>query len=164
MRRLILMRHAKSDWGHVGLEDHDRPLNKRGKAAAKALGAWLRQACYVPDQVICSSAERTGQTLLGLDLPTQTGVSFTRTLYLAGADEMRAVLSGATAQSVLMIGHNPGIAEMAERLVAIAPDHPRFLDYPTGATLVVDFDIEGWNEIGWHIGQPIDFIIPHELA
>ncbi|MGC3938313.1 SixA phosphatase family protein [Roseobacter sp. EG26] len=163
MLRLILMRHAKSDWGHKGLSDHDRPLNARGTTSAKLLGDWLRAKGYLPDQVLSSSAERTGQTLLGLgfDQPMQT--TFTRALYLADADGMLRILQAATGTCVLMIGHNPGISELAENLLNNSVSHDRFFDYPTGATLVADFDAQGWNDIGWHQGQPIDFIIPREL-
>ncbi|MBW4709876.1 histidine phosphatase family protein [Roseobacter sp. YSTF-M11] len=164
MLRLILMRHAKSDWSHQGLSDHQRPLNKRGTASARALGGWLRAGSYLPGQVLSSSSERTGQTCTGLDLPQSVAITFTRALYLADAEKMMEVLRGATAPCVLMLGHNPGIADMAHRLVTAPVDHERFMDYPTGATLVVDFDAAGWNDIGWHEGQPIDFIIPRDLS
>lgn len=164
MLRLILMRHAKSDWRHTQLSDHDRPLNTRGQASAQALGAWLRAKGYLPDQVLSSSATRTEQTLLGLGVPDGAPVTLTRALYLAEADEMLAELRTASACSVLMLGHNPGIAELARRLVADPVDHIRFHDYPTGATVVVDFDAKHWNDIGWHQGQPIDFVIPRELV
>ena len=163
MRRLILMRHAKSDWNHPGLGDHDRPLNARGIASATALGDWLRAKDYIPDAVLCSSAERTGQTLLGLALPDGVPTTFTRTLYLAEDRQMLEQLRTAEGQVVLMLGHNPGTCELAHRLVDTAPSHQRFEDYPTGATLVCDFDVDDWNDIGWHEGQPIDFVIPREL-
>lgn len=158
------MRHAKSDWSHSGLRDHDRPLNTRGEKSARALGRWLAQTrgC-MPDQVLCSSATRTGQTLLGLNLPSDVPTRFTRTLYHAGPVQMRAVLEDATGDCTLMIGHNPGICEMAHQLVATAPPHDRFDDYPTGATLVADFAADRWNDIGWHQGQPIHFVTPRDL-
>ena len=80
MLRLILMRHAKSDWSYAGLDDHARPLNKRGRTSAAALGNWLRHNEYIPDHVLCSSAERTGETLLGLGLDPQTETLFIRGL------------------------------------------------------------------------------------
>lgn len=163
MLRLILMRHAKSDWNHPHLGDHDRPLNKRGAASAKALGAWLRSKGYQPDQILSSSAERTGQTCAGLALPDDIPVTFTRALYLAEPETMLEVLRAATGRCVLMLGHNAGIAEMAERIVQAPPQNTRFADFPTGATVVVDFEAEFWNAIGWHQGQPIDFVIPREL-
>ncbi|WP_299680481.1 histidine phosphatase family protein [uncultured Roseobacter sp.] len=163
-RTLILMRHAKSDWTHAGLRDHDRPLNGRGRVSAKALGAWLRAQGHVPDEVLCSSATRTGETVQRLELPVEIPVTYTSDLYHAEARTMREVLMRATGTCVLMIGHNPGICAFAKRLVRAAPDHVRFEDYPTGATLVVQFDIASWTEIGWHKGQPIAFVVPRELT
>src|SRR5210317_1055809 len=100
MRRLILMRHAKSDWSHAGMTDHDRPLNNRGIASAAALGNWLRDKGYLPDQVLSSSAERTGQTLLGLKLHPTPDTHFARALYHADAQEMLAQLRAASGQCV----------------------------------------------------------------
>ncbi|MEM9638502.1 MAG: histidine phosphatase family protein [Pseudomonadota bacterium] len=163
-RTLILMRHAKSDWTHAGLRDHERPLNGRGRVSAKALGSWLRAGGHVPDEVLCSSATRTGETLQRLELPSEIPVNYTSGLYHAEARMMREVLTRATGARVLMVGHNPGICDFAHRLVRSAPEHPRFEDYPTGATLVVQFDIESWREIGWHGGKPMDFVVPRELT
>lgn len=159
---LILMRHAKSSWDDPALNDHDRPLNKRGIASAQAMGQWLRDADHLPDTCISSTSLRTTQTFerLGLDAP----IVFTRKLYHAGAAQMMDVLQDATANRVLMLGHNPGIAEFAERLVATPPRHDRFMDYPTCATTVIGFDAATWRDIGWHRGQPMDFAIPRELA
>ncbi|MEO9573356.1 MAG: histidine phosphatase family protein [Tateyamaria sp.] len=158
---LILMRHAKSAWDDPILADHDRPLNDRGKASAQAMGDWLRAQGHLPDTAISSSSTRTGQTFaeLRLDIP----VSFTRTLYHAGPEVMMEVLRDETAPTVLMLGHNPGIADFADRLVEQPPRHPRFSDYPTCATAVITFDAKGWNDIGWREGQPISFAIPREV-
>jgi len=158
---LILMRHAKSAWDDPNLADHDRPLNGRGRASAKAMGDWLRARAHVPDAAISSSSTRTGQTFagLGLDVP----VDFTRTLYHAGPEVMMDVLRNQTSPRVLMLGHNPGMADFAHRLVERPPLHPRFADYPTGATTVITFEASGWNDIGWREGQPIDFAIPREV-
>lgn len=123
-RTLVLMRHAKSSWANAALMDHDRPLNGRGKASARAMGAWLRQRDHLPDFAISSTSERTGQTFLelGIDVP----VRFSRALYHAEASTMMMVLKEQTEQTVLMLGHNPGIGDFAERLVEQPPQHPRF--------------------------------------
>lgn len=163
MLRLILMRHAKSDWSHAGTVDHDRPLNDRGWRSADALGIWLRQKGYVPDEVLCSSSERTGQTLMGLQIDPVPRTQFMRALYLAEPRIMMEKLQDATGSCVLMIGHNHGICEFANLLVKVPPAHDRFADYPTGATLVCDFDAKSWLEIDWHQGRVIDFVIPREL-
>lgn len=160
--RLVLMRHAKSDWSLEG-EDHDRPLNSRGEASARVLGDWVRAQGYLPDEVLCSPSARTRQTLTltGLHAPK---VRFEPVLYHASRHMMTDLLQTATGQCVLMIGHNPGIAGFATSLVAVQPLHVRFRDYPTCATLVVDFDIETWADLALHNGNARDFVIPRELA
>ena len=134
MKRLILMRHAKSDWSAGATSDHDRPLNERGRQGATALGGWLRAQDRLPDEVLCSSAERTGETYLRLGLAPDTPVTFTRTLYLATSHDILTVLHGATGETVLMLGHNPGITDAASEFVRIPPAHPKFDAYPAGAT------------------------------
>lgn len=161
-RTLILMRHAKSDWDSPGLPDHDRPLNPRGRRSASALGDWMRERGWIPDAVLCSTATRTRQTLEGLGL--EAPVQFLKGLYHAEAEDMHRTLKSATAPSVLMIGHNPGIGDFAHELLATPPDHPRFEDYPTGATLVAEFEIDDWSDLGWSKGRARDFVVPRELS
>ena len=160
-RTLILMRHAKSSWDEYTLADHDRPLNKRGQRSAKALGAWLAGKPWQPDQALVSTATRTRETFseLGLSLDAD----FTRTLYHAEAVEMQLVLETAVGETVLMIGHNPGISEFAHDMVVAAPPHPRFAGFPTGATVVIEFDIQSWDDVETHTGRVLDFVIPREL-
>lgn len=161
-RRLILTRHAKSSWSSPALGDHARPLNGRGRRSAAALGEWLRDKGYLPDAILSSSAERTRETAerLGFDVPAR----FTKALYHAGARQMLAELRGENAQTALMLGHNPGIAEFADLLLEKLPAHPRFLDYPTGATLVAEFPVSDWDEVRFGLGRAIDFVIPRELT
>nr|MCU0905123.1 histidine phosphatase family protein [Tabrizicola sp.] len=85
-------------------------------------------------------------------------------LYHAGPDVMMAVLRHAKADVVMMIGHNPGIAEFAARLVAHAPSNPEFGRYPTGATLVADFDVADWGDVSFGSGVTVDFIVPREIV
>jgi phosphohistidine phosphatase len=158
---LILMRHAKSDWGGLALPDHDRPLNPRGALDAPAIGAWLQAHGHVPDQVLCSTATRTRETLsgLGFDAPT----TFLPALYHADPDTMSEALQDAIGQSVLMVGHNPGIAAFAADLLEDAPDHPRFDDYPTSATLIARFEMDTWGDLRWGMGEAVAFVIPADL-
>jgi phosphohistidine phosphatase len=166
MKRLILTRHAKSSWDDPLTPDHDRPLNDRGKAAAADLGQWLDSRGYVPQEVLCSDAVRTRKTWSGI-APALTGspvLELKPALYHAGPDVMLAVLRHATGDTVMMIGHNPGIAEFAQRLVAHAPASPDFARYPTGATLVVDFPILAWDQAGFGQGVVVDFMVPKEIV
>ncbi len=166
MKRLILTRHAKSSWDDPLTPDHDRPLNERGKAAAADLGQWLASRGYVPDEVLCSDALRTRKTFSGIApaLPGTPVLELKPALYHAGPDVMMAVLRHAVGGTVMMIGHNPGIAEFATRLVAHPPTSPEFARYPTGATLVVDFLVDAWADVGFGQGVTVDFVIPSEIV
>jgi phosphohistidine phosphatase len=166
MKRLILTRHAKSNWDDPLMPDHERPLNDRGKAAAADLGQWLATRGYVPDQVLCSDALRTRKTWSGLApaLPGTPILELKPALYHAGPDVMLAVLRHAEGDTVMMIGHNPGIADFAARIAAQVPMNPEFGRYPTGATLVCDFAVESWADVGWGMGSALDFIIPREIV
>ena len=161
-RILILTRHAKSSWGDLSLDDHDRPLNKRGRKSAPAIAAWLSANDWLPDEVLCSTSTRTRETLDLMNLRAEK-VSFHRALYHADPEDILRELSGATGQTVLLLGHNPGIGAFANRIVRQAPDHPRFLDYPTCATTVIQFDTTDWAQVRWHSGTVQGFVIPREL-
>lgn len=165
-KRLILTRHAKSSWDDPLTPDHDRPLNDRGKAAAADLGEWLASRGYIPSEVLCSDALRTRKTWSGIApaLPGTAILSIKPALYNAGTDVMLAVLKHATTDTVMMIGHNPGIAEFAQRLVSKAPLNSEFQRYPTGATLVLEFDISNWGDIAAGKGTVLDFVVPREFA
>jgi len=160
-RTLILTRHAKSAWDNPDMSDHDRPLNGRGRRSAVALGNWLRDNGLTPDQVLCSSARRTKETYerMGFDAP----VEFTDNLYLVTANQILRELSGATGDTVLLLGHSPGIGQFAAEILGEPPDHPKFDAYPTGATLVARFDIDDWSKIAWRGGDLVDFVVPREL-
>ena len=162
MKRLILMRHAKSDWGNPGLPDHARPLNKRGRRAATALGHWLREAGPLPDDILCSTAARAQETCARLALPLPPDLR--DSLYMAEPPAMLAALRQAHGDTVLMIGHNPGIAAFAARLVTSPPAHDRFDDYPTGATLIAEFDIDDWTDLQERTGRAVGFITPRALT
>ncbi|MDQ2095732.1 SixA phosphatase family protein [Rhodalgimonas zhirmunskyi] len=166
--RLILMRHAKSSWDNPLQSDHDRPLNPRGQASARALGDWLAGKGLIPDLVLCSTATRTRETLALLNLPKGIETRFLQHLYHAPARRMLDLLrreagGDAPAPCVLMVAHNPGCAEFAEHLVSRPPAHPRFPDYPTAATLVADLPAQTWDEASFFTGDVVDFITPREL-
>lgn len=160
-KTLILMRHTKSSWNHPGLDDHDRPLNKRGRKSAEALGNWLREKGWAPDQILCSDSVRTKETLGGLRLDVSPDMQ--PELYRATANQMLRILSRATGDTVLMIGHNPAVAHFAEGIVSEAPEHPKFGVFPTGSTLVVTFDEDSWDRVKWRGGEVRDFVVPREL-
>lgn len=162
MKTLILMRHGKSSWGDPTLDDHDRCLNERGIASAAALGDWLRTGGHLPDAALVSTARRTRETFDGLKLTITP--DHRAALYLAEPEVMLAILREIAADSVLMIGHNPGICWLAQELVGAAPAHPRFDDYPTGATAVIRFEAQSWSEIRPGTGEVVDFTVPRDLV
>jgi len=164
--RLILVRHAKSAWDDPLQDDHDRPLNKRGQRAAHAMGDWLAKKQYLPAEVVSSTARRTLETweLMAPAFPDGTLLRRVPALYHAVPDGMLDVLQHCAASPVLMLGHNPGIAGFAAQLLARAPKHPRFGDYPTCATLVAEFDSPDWAEVGFGTGRALDFAVPADLG
>lgn len=160
-RRLILTRHAKSDWNIPGLADCDRPLNARGRRAARALGDWLASRGHEPEEVLCSPALRTRQTwdeVRAAVMETRPELRLEPALYEATPEAMLAVLRSARQQVVMMIGHNPAIAALAAMLPARLPLDPDFRTYPTTATLVVDFQLEDWADLRPATGSVLDFL------
>ncbi|MBC7157674.1 MAG: histidine phosphatase family protein [Rhodobacteraceae bacterium] len=169
--RLILTRHAKSDWDDPTQDDIDRPLAPRGQAAAAALGRWMATAGFVPDEVLCSPARRTRETWAGIAsgiaaaMPAPgAALRLVPALYRAAPDTLLEVLRTATGGTVLMLAHNPGIAAFAEMLPKAAPADPDFARYPTGATLVADFDAPGWAAIRPGTATLRAFTIPRRLG
>ncbi|QBF30146.1 histidine phosphatase family protein [Thalassococcus sp. S3] len=160
-KTLILMRHAKSSWKDADLPDRDRPLNKRGRKSASALGRWMRTQGIQPGEVLCSRAQRTEETCMRLEIGLMPRLL--EELYHASPEQMLRMLKTADGEAVLMVGHNPGIAGFANALVSAWPDHERFLDYPTGATTVMEFDIESWSDIQPGTGRVRSFVVPREL-
>lgn len=163
--RLILTRHAKSTWDDPLMEDRDRPLNKRGRASAKALGQWLADKDFVPDEVLVSSAERTRETWkrIAKGFAEKPKASYLDQLYGAEPDQMLGLLRTATGRSVMIVGHNPGAAFFAQGIVHRAPADSRFERFPTGATAVIDFDVTSWDQLVWRTGHVADFVVPREL-
>jgi phosphohistidine phosphatase len=164
-RTLILTRHAKSSWSDSGIDDFDRPLNGRGRISAPAIGGWLAAKGHVPGEVIVSGARRTVDTWAGIAprLPVVAQMRSSPAIYHGSADTMLSVLRGASAPVTLLIGHNPGLAEFAQRIVRAPHDHPRFADFPTCATAVIRFETDDWAAIGWGEGEVVDFVVPREL-
>src|SRR5690606_36132337 len=137
MRRLILMRHAKSDWSEPGLRDHDRPLNRRGRRAAKAIGGWLKRRKYRPEHALVSSSRRTQETWSHLVKTTGAApATYVPALYAATDEAILAALRAAPdVGCVRVLGHEPGIRLFAGRLLGDPPKDPDFDKFPTGTTV-----------------------------
>ena len=151
MKRLSLLRHAKSSWKDTKLDDHDRPLNARGRAAAEAIGRVLSEPGLRPDIVLCSTAARARETLDHLfELPPPTRVQ--AGLYLAPPERILEYIHGLDDKlgSALVIGHNPGLATLACALAIGAETRgpARFSGkFPTAALAVFDLDISRWSDV-----------------
>lgn len=164
-KTLILIRHAKSDWGDPILDDHDRPLNARGRAAAPRIGTWLRQHPITLNAALVSTARRTRETwdLIAAQLPQAPRPTFLPDLYHASPDTLWKRIQDATADALCLVGHNPGIGSLAAQLGTTVPDHPKFDLYPTGATLILQFATEEWAHAQPGTGQLIAFTTPRDL-
>jgi phosphohistidine phosphatase len=145
VRTLLLMRHAKSDWGDAGLRDHDRPLNARGEAAAPRMGRLLVERSMVPTRILLSTAVRARQTAElvaeAAGVGTENCVSL-EDLYLAPPSVLLESIArrGGDAEILLVVAHNPGI----EELVALLGRHPEA--FPTAALAGFRLGIDEWAE------------------
>jgi len=163
-RRLILLRHAKSDWPDV--PDQDRPLAKRGKRDAPVIGRWLHDHGYLPDAVICSAARRTQQTweLVARELGGSPSVTFEPRAYAASALTLLNLVRElpAASRTAMLVGHNPGVAELATSL-AQPPDHDDApIRFPTAAVAVLDVSGD-WADLSPGQARLLDYATPAEL-
>ena len=167
-RRLILLRHAKSDWPDV--PDQERPLAKRGRRDAPVVGRWLRRHGYLPDTVICSVARRTRQTWdrVAPELGGSPSVTFEPRAYEASAPTLLYLVRElpGTCQAALLIGHNPAIEELATHLAeapaaAGAPPSPG-LRFPTAAVAVLEFGGD-WADLSPGQARLLDFATPANM-
>jgi phosphohistidine phosphatase len=170
MRKVILLRHAKSSWDDPAMDDHDRPLNKRGKAAAPLIGRWLAERRHVPDTVLCSSSERTRQTVERIRkiMPKLPEPVVERTLYHASPNEMRDRLAKlpVDCKTVMLVGHNPGLGSLVRKM-SDGKEKRRcrraYEHFPTGAAAVLELDLDYWSDIEFAKARFVDFAAPREL-
>ncbi len=139
MRQLLLLRHAKSSWDDPRLSDHARPLNARGRRAAMGMGAAMRDLGLAPDVVLVSSARRTLQTLEALGpIEGPPLIEPMDDLYLTTWTSLIGVLRRVpeTARSILLIGHNPGLHDLA---LALAGEDAMALETPLTRRLAAGY-------------------------
>jgi phosphohistidine phosphatase len=170
MKTLILMRHAKSAWDDPDQKDIDRPLSPRGRKAAPRMGEWLKAEHHRPDVVLCSSARRAQETLdlVRPSLPKSATIEYARALYMAPPRDLLNEVAKvpATAETVMLVGHNPGMGSLATLLAgsgdekALANLHAKF---PTAAIAVIGFDVPQWSEAAMGTGRLIAFQRPRDL-
>jgi phosphohistidine phosphatase len=179
-RKLVLLRHAKSAWPDV--PDHERPLARRGRRDAPVMGRWLRTSGHVPDQVLCSTARRARETwqLVQAGLGAAPAASFDDAVYQGSAGQLLDVIrrTPRAARTLLIVGHDPALPELALMLAAAtspaglsavsgaAP--PAVLErlrakFPTAAIAV--FEVTGtWDRLGPGTARLTCFVTPRDLA
>lgn len=147
MKTLLIMRHAKSSWDNARLSDHDRPLNSRGHRDAPRMGRHLKEVGLTPDLVITSSAERAMSTAEAVALACgyEGEIMVTRGFYHADPEDYLEVLSqlDADADTLLIVGHNPGMEELLEELTGFSER------LPTAAVARVSLGIGDWAELSF---------------
>lgn len=170
MKKVILLRHAKSSWDDPGVEDHDRPLNKRGRVSAPLISRWLSQRRHLPEMVLCSSSARTRETVSRMrdampDLPQPV---VERELYHASPCVMRDRLAKLPrdCDTVMLVGHNPGLGSLVRKM-SDGKENRRcrraYEHFPTGAAAVLELDVDDWSKVDFNQARFVDFAVPREL-
>lgn len=168
VKHVYLLRHAKSSWDDPTLADHDRPLAPRGKRAAAKLARHLEREPIRPALVLCSSARRARQTLKRLQPALGEGVDVVAEpgLYGADADALLARLRALpdAVPSVLVVGHNPGLEQLALLLAREGADLARLRErFPTGALAAIAVRRLSWSDLRPGDGELTGLVLPREL-
>lgn len=168
MKRLYLLRHAKSSWDDPALADHDRSLAPRGRRAAKVMAKHLRREGIAPELVLCSPSRRTCQTLTRIApaLGKNAEVQIESELYAASADDLLKVLHEVPdeVQSVMLIGHNPGIQDLALSLDSGGSESTQVRSkFPTAALATLEINAS-WRELAPGSAELVSFVNPKELS
>ena len=165
MRTLYLLRHAKSSWEDPALPDRDRPLAPRGRRDAKRVGEHLRRLDLTPALVLCSSSARTRETLdlLGPAV-SKAAISVEEQLYGASSEVLLARVRAVPEEvaSVLLIGHNPGVHELARVLASSGTDLERLEGkFPTAA--LATLALPRWRKLRARDAELVAYVVPKQL-
>lgn len=160
MKRILILRHAKSSWTDPNLSDFERPLNGRGLRTAPSMGKLIVERGLSPAAIVSSPAKRARQTaeLVVNEIGVETNLSFDDRIYEASPNALRIVVSETSNDltSVMIVGHNPGIEGFIRHLTG------KIESMPTAALAVIDLNIESWKEINHDTGSLITIIRPKE--
>jgi phosphohistidine phosphatase len=171
MKTLTILRHAKSGWDDPVARDFDRPLNERGKKAARLMGAWMKSQEWTFDHIIASPAVRVIETLdhVVAGYGKRMEPSWERRVYLASSATLMDVLREQSdgLQKVMMIGHNPGLEDL---ILDLVPEDTNteirgsiYEKFPTAAIAQLEIDIESWANIDRGKGRIINYMRPRDL-
>lgn len=160
MKRLIIIRHAKSSWDDPGMDDFKRPLNKRGERDAPRMGKRLKEKDFTIDLLISSPATRTLSTCQKiaevLKFPKDK-IQTDRTLYHAGDETILEVVHSISDKynQVILFGHNPGLTEFVNQLM-----NQHILNIPTCGVVSCELQVKSWKEVSWGKGKLEFFDFP----
>lgn len=163
MKKLYILRHAKSSWASGATSDFDRPLNKRGLNDAPFMGKKFKEFGVKPDCVISSAALRAITTArmvcFELNFPEETIVE-AQGLYLASVPAITSVINQFkdAFNAVMLVGHNPGLTELANYLSDID-----LLNLPTCALVEISFDVESWAAVSYKLGRCTRYTYPKQF-
>lgn len=171
MKRLTLLRHAKSSWDDPVSRDYDRPLNAKGKRAARAIGRHMRENGIGFDAAVASPALRVAETITEVagGFNARIAPKWDQRIYLASCDTLLDIIRETpdTADRLLLVGHNPGMEELVLLLV---PDRDEDLTrdrieekYPTASLAEIEFDVDRWMDIDRDGGTLTRFVRPRDL-
>ncbi len=170
MRRLMLLRHAKTERAAPGERDRDRKLLKRGRSDAPVIGAYMAHHGLTPDLALASPAKRAQETwalIAGAFAKPPRTVSDER-IYNASPEMLVAVLGEARkAHTIFLIGHNPGLQDLAVQMIASGEVDMREElkeKLPTSGLVVIDLPIDDWSDIHPHAGRLERFVSPRLIA
>jgi phosphohistidine phosphatase len=168
---LLLLRHAKAERSRPGERDHDRRLAERGRNDAPRLGVYMAKHGYLPDRVVVSTSARTRETwnLAADAMPGKPKVVFEERVYESTPSALLQVIkeTGPKVRTLLMIGHNPGMHELAVQLIATGDiDMRQQLQeaFPTSALAVIEFKLDGWDKLHSQAGRLEHFVTPRSIA
>ena len=174
MKIVYLFRHAKSDWAEGGLKDHERPLSERGLKAAPQMAAYMKAKNYRPDLILCSTARRTVETYDAVKEAFGDSIQarFEDSLYLAEPKHLLERLRwlDSAVKSVMIIAHNPGLAQLAAQLTRSPKDgdeekrHRLMREkFSTAALAVIKLPIKSWTDVTEGQGRLADYTRPKDL-
>lgn len=170
MRRLMLLRHAKTETDSASGRDIDRSLDERGLAEAAEIGAWLARQETRPGRVLVSPATRTRQTweIVAKAFSEKPDAREIDELYAASLERLLAAIhdNGREVETLMLIAHNPGLHELSLGLCEISPSETaRALhsNLPTSGVAIIDFDISDWRDVRFRGGRLAAFVTPKTL-
>jgi phosphohistidine phosphatase len=165
MATIFLLRHAKSRWDEPGVDDHDRGLGPRGEHDAPLMGRHAARRGWQPELVLCSTARRTMLTAAAFLSAAQfkVEVRYLRSIYLAEATTLLDLLRQQRSESIMLVGHDPGIHELALLLVGSHATESLQRKFPTASIAVIDVEARSLGEVAPGTGTLRAFVRPKDL-